>query len=214
MTAVRAELPPMPERIASLPVDERGYPIPWFVSWIDGRPDFRVVAPERQVEAHQYGRCWICGGWLGSRRAFAIGPMCAVNRTSGEPPSHVDCADWAARACPFLTRPHMRRRDDHIPDGATMHEAALSRNPGVVLVWVTKRYRAKPTPQSLLFDVGEPLETRWYAEGRPATRDEIIDSIESGFPKLHAMAAAEGPRAIAHLNQQLVAALLLLPGAS
>lgn len=30
-------LPPIPDAIAKLPRDERGYPVPWFVPWIDGR---------------------------------------------------------------------------------------------------------------------------------------------------------------------------------
>jgi hypothetical protein len=33
----------MPARFARLPADERGYPVPKFVEWIDGKPDFRCV---------------------------------------------------------------------------------------------------------------------------------------------------------------------------
>ena len=40
-------LPPMPSRIAALPVDERGYPVPWFVAWIDGKPEFRCADPAK-----------------------------------------------------------------------------------------------------------------------------------------------------------------------
>ena len=34
MTKFRSDIPPLPPRIAKLPVDERGYPVPWFVQWL------------------------------------------------------------------------------------------------------------------------------------------------------------------------------------
>lgn len=209
--ALRPELPPLPARMTALRVDHRGYPVPWFVTWIDGQPDFRVISVDRLVEAHRYHLCWICGDRLGAWKAFTIGPMCAVNRTSGEPPSHVDCADYAARACPFLTRPHMKRREGGKPADATMHSGGLTRNPGATLVWITKHYRAWESEGTLLFDVGEPIETRWYAEGRQATRDEVLASIDSGIPALRSMAEEEGPRALAELDRRYAAALPLLP---
>ena len=33
-TELRPDLPPLPGRIAKLPV-YRGYPVPWFVTWMD-----------------------------------------------------------------------------------------------------------------------------------------------------------------------------------
>lgn len=99
---VRPELPPMPPRVAQLPLDpDRGYPVPWFAAWFDadgqpcergqGKPDYRVVHPEDVRDAHRFELCWICGGRRGAFATFVIGPMCAVNRTSAEPPSHLDC---------------------------------------------------------------------------------------------------------------------------
>jgi hypothetical protein len=138
----------MSSRIQALPLDpERGYPVPWFVQWFDdanqptecgiGHPDYRVVDTRKMALAVRQRRCWICGGILGKYMAFTIGPMCALNRVSAEPPSHQDCAIFSAKACPFLTRPHMRRRD-HIPDGITSPAGVmLTRNPGVTLVWTT-----------------------------------------------------------------------------
>src|SRR6267154_1896953 len=100
-----------PKRSAELPRDERGYPVPWFVEWIDGKPDFRVMDSDKLVEAIKYKRCWVCGGPLGHYKVFTIGPMCMVNRTSAEPPSHRDCAEFSVRNCPFLTTPDMHRRE-------------------------------------------------------------------------------------------------------
>lgn len=94
----------LPPRIAKLPTDERGYPVPYFVEWIDGKPDFRVMSSKNLARAVKYRRCWICGEELGRFLCFTIGPMCGVNRISSEPPSHYDCARFAVSACPFLTR--------------------------------------------------------------------------------------------------------------
>lgn len=197
-------LPPLPDRIKRLPVDHRGFPVPWFVEWFhrDGTvyanpeaphregdyPDFRVADARKLEIAYVQKRCWVCGDFLGRIFAFVIGPMCALNRISSELPSHRDCARFSARACPFLTKPAVERRSDNLPEG--WHSAAgiqLLRNPGVTLVWVTDSYKAVPVDhgqQGVLFEIGPPLETEWYAEGRAATRAEIMASIDSGLPLL------------------------------
>lgn len=224
---VRPELPPMPTRIERLPVDGRGYPVPWFVVWLDdaaervepglGRPEFRVMDEVKLVEAVRFSRCWVCGGPLGANRAFVLGPMCAVNRTSAEPPSHRECADWSARACPFLTRPHMVRREAGMPEESVEPAGImLRRNPGVALVWVTRNERAALAPRpdgskGVLFNIGDPQEVVWYAEGRPATRAEILESIESGLPALRELAEAQGVIAVERLEKQTRIALELLP---
>lgn len=222
MTALREELPPLPDRIAKLPVDGRGYPVPWFVAWLDenrepiergqGEPDFRIIHPEAVLEAITQQRCWICGSRLGAHRTFVIGPMCAVNRTSAEPPSHLDCGDFAARACPFLTRPHMRRNEKPKPDGlAEAPGIALMRNPGVALVWTTKSYRPRRDPNGFLFRIGEPEHVLWYAEGRPATRDEVCASIDSGLPALREIAEEGGATELQALDRAVKTAMELVP---
>src|SRR5438132_506337 len=83
-------------RISQLPIDDAGRPVPWFVAWVDGKPEFRVVGPGKREEAYAKRKCWVCGQQLGSYLVFVIGPMCALNRISSEPPSHKDCAIFAA----------------------------------------------------------------------------------------------------------------------
>lgn len=201
-----------PSRIASLPVDGRGYPVPWFVAWIDGVPDFRVIGPGKVERAVRLRACWICGQTLGSFQAFVVGSMCAVNRVSAEPPSHRECAIYAATHCPFLTKPRMRRRDSRLPEGTgLMPGIAIPRNPGVALVWITRRYERFLASTGPLFDVGNPTEVLWYAEGRLATRSEVWASIESGLPILAAEAEAEGPDAVAELGRLVERAMPFLP---
>jgi hypothetical protein len=115
MTELRKGLPPLPPRMRALPISDKGYPVPAFVEWIDGKPDFRVMRADFRLKCVRNNLCWQCGERLSNRLAFVIGPMCAVNRVSSEPPSHRDCALFAASACPFLTLPHAQRREANLP---------------------------------------------------------------------------------------------------
>lgn len=56
MSATEAAQPPrwrgeLPRRMAELPTDHIGRPVPWFVAWIDGKPDFRVIGPGKLQSA-------------------------------------------------------------------------------------------------------------------------------------------------------------------
>jgi len=195
--------------------------VPWFVFIDDaGVPDFRIIAPGKVVTAVKEKRCWICGQPLGRMLAFVIGPMCAVNRISAEPPSHPLCADFAARACPFLTHPLAKRNERDLPqsDGVKIVSKPpgemIERNPGVTLVWWTLRYRLFFQPSGPLFRIGTPERTQWFARGREATRDEVMDSISTGLPVLKEMAEAEGQAALSELAEACRRALLLVPAAA
>ena len=61
-------------------------------------------------------KCWLCGQTLGKHMTFPIGPMCAITRTTAEPPSHLACAEYAVKACPFLSQPRMRRNERDLPE--------------------------------------------------------------------------------------------------
>jgi hypothetical protein len=177
---------PMPARIARLPRNKVGYPIPWFVGeQPDGTFDIRIVDPAKHVEAVRSRLCWVCGHPLGAYVAFLVGPMCAINLISGEPPSHRDCAEYAVRVCPFLAVPGMRRRSRDedlvwVPAAGEMNE----RNPGVVLLWVTRWYRpfrASVGNDGVLYELGAPTWTQWLREGRVASRVEVLEAMETGL---------------------------------
>ena len=196
-----------PGRIARLPKNKAGYPVPWFVAWIDGEPDFRVANADKLRSAIRRRLCWTCGGPLGGIGAFTIGPMCAVNRVSTEPPSHRECAEFSATFCPFLNTPQMTRRDRGKPaDAVNPAGIMITRNPGVALVWVTG-YRSwhlfSDHEGGTLFDIGDPKETLWFARGRAATRGEVLASIDSGLPILAEMAEKDGPEAWSGLYEKL-----------
>lgn len=189
-----------PKRLHWRPISEKGFPVPWFVAWIDGKPDFRVADSDKYRRAIQHDLCWMCGQTLGRHKAFVLGPMCAINRTTAEPPCHRECAEYAAKACPFLTKPRMRRNDADRPDEAVNPGGIMiTRNPGVVLIWMTRAYQVFRSGAGRLIKLGEPTEIMAYAEGRPATRAELEASINSGLPLLSKEAALDGPEGIAAL---------------
>jgi hypothetical protein len=209
-----------PARIRRLNVDHRGFPVPWFVAWIDGVADHRIIDAGKMEPAIRHRLCWTCGEPLGQTYAFTIGPMCAVNRVISEPPSHRECAEYAVAACPFLSRPEAHRRTAGMPDAVLTLAAGdgLKRNPGVICLWVTRSYKPFRVPTSshanrgILFDLGEPIETVWYAEGRHASHMEVVSSLYSGLSALIERARADGRQAEDALAAMVSAALPLLPG--
>jgi hypothetical protein len=209
----------LPARMAKLPVNDAGYPVPWFVAWIDGKPDFRIIERGRMAAALTQDKCWVCGERRSAPTAsFVIGPMCAVNRVSAEPPSHYECATYAARACPFLANPKKRRREGHMPEERVDAPGMMiARNPGVALVWTSRHWKPFQVPREpgmgpgVLFDVGEPTRVAWYAYGREATREEVLASIDSGLPILLAEAEKEGPEAMKQLHWMRDRAMAYLP---
>lgn len=210
MNIIRPKLPPLPPKMSSLPIDERGYPVPYFVAWVDGKPDHRIADATKMPKAVKLGLCWLCGQKLGRFKSFCIGPMCSITRTISEPPSHLECVRYAAQACPFMTRPRAKRRESNLP-GDIIYPAGegLKRNPGVVCVWTTLKSTPHTVDGQLLFSIGDAEHTEWYAEGRPATRAEVDESINSGLHLLRGPADAQdavepGAGAVAELQRRLV----------
>lgn len=220
MTERAPRFPDLPAFMRALPVDKRGYPVPWFVPWVDGVPIFPAMDPNKRRRAWGQRLCWVCGQKIGRVQAFVIGPMCAVNRTSAEPPCHLQCARFSARNCPFLTNPAMKRVGDSYKGQALDLENAagemIARNPGVTLVWQTLKAGVFPDGKgSYLFNIGKPHSVEWFAHGRAATRDEVTASISSGVPFLRdlAMQDDEPGAALVELGERLHDAMQLVPPA-
>lgn len=193
---IRPELEPLPKLMQSLPVDARGYAVPWFCDWIDGKPEFRSMDPVKYRRAVREKLCWVCGNKLAGVYVFVAGAMCGINRTSAEPPSHIDCGRWSARNCPFLSNPNMVRREDEVINNASIRDGApgfaITRNPGVAMVWFTREYEFFPDGRGrMLIQMGRPSGIEWYCRGRAATREEVEESILGGIGALEAVARSE-----------------------
>lgn len=195
ITPLRPDLPPLPARIAALPVGENGYPVPYFVAWREGRPEFRAFDPVKRKAALQQGLCWVCGQPLGRHLVYCVGPMCCVNRISSEPACHLDCAEFSVKACPFLTKPQMSRRENDTEGFVPGPGAMILRNPGVSALYTTRGYHlVRDAAGGVLVQLGEAERVSWWKEGRPATRAECVASIESGLPTLVEAEVAAGSR--------------------
>lgn len=183
-----------------LPKNSAGYPIPFFVHRSPddgGNPDFRIMSPSAFQKAITWNLCWVCGTKMTTKEhTFVVGPMCLVNHVSAEPPCHRRCAEWSAIACPFLSNPKKVRRDANLPEnygkpGGEM----IERNPGVaacVVMASPRHWGLMMTPTGPVIRFAIPAEVTWWAHGRPATREEVQHSIDTGLPILQAAAAQEG----------------------
>jgi hypothetical protein len=193
-----------------LRISDKGYPVPWFVEWIDGKPDFRVMSAEKMLTSIRFGNCWLCGIPVGVHKTFVIGPMCVVNRTTAEPPSHHDCAAFAAMACPFLTLPKAKRREANLPNHVAPAGFMIARNPGATCLYTTnsfKPYKAHTETgggSGILMELGEPTSVEWYALGQRCGRAAVLESIDSG---MHLLWAA------AHMDRDIIQSLVDLENA-
>ena len=80
-----------------------GYPVPFVQMYFDGKPDFRVIDPERSDECLRDKLCAICGKRLGEFCYFIGGALCKENHLFADAPMHEDCADFASKTCPFVS---------------------------------------------------------------------------------------------------------------
>jgi hypothetical protein len=209
---VRPELPPLPKFMQNLPVDpERGFVVPWFVDWFNGKPEFRAMDRRKLVKAINEKRCWVCGNKLFGEEVYVIGPMCLINRISSEPPSHRECARYSALACPFLSRPHMTRREGNLP--APKREGAgilIERNPGAVMLYFTRRHRLLSDNGGVLWELGRPFNIEWYAKGKEAQPWEVWESFNTGLPRLREISEQHGED-MALFEQKVKAAYRFMP---
>lgn len=204
-----------PSVMRSRPIDHRGFPVPWFVTdkTPDGLWDFVNIRHERMIEAVRHEKCWVSGQRLGKYKAFCIGPMCAINRTAGDPPVTREIAHWSVKVCPFMSRPRSRRaahNEDQVSESAGIDGVGILRNPGVTAIWVTTNSEYQ---RGRGFYLGDPDNVSWWCEGRPATRSEVLASVSSGIHHLEKLAADEGPATVAELERYKRRAEPLWPSA-
>lgn len=214
MNPLRPGLPALPSQMSGLPIDDRGYPIPWFVATMaDGTRDFRIADERKRNWAVDFRRCWICGGIMGSKLAFVIGPMCCVNRNTSEPAAHRVCAEFAVRACPFMILPKAEYRNANLPDGIGKPSGFLDGNPGCTAIWITCTFKPYTVSDGSdwLIEVGDPLEVTWWCRGRAATRSEVQEAIDRRIGLLRDIAIKEGEAAMQALDKAIFNLQKLLP---
>jgi predicted 2-oxoglutarate/Fe(II)-dependent dioxygenase YbiX len=160
----------MPDAIKRLPVSDTGFPVPWFTQWfLNGKPSVPGVGvPDLRItdfnkRHHSDGtQCWICGEPLGEHKAFLISEDVVKTRVHDEPPSHRDCAIFAAKACPFIVNPQMRRNRKDMP----LAVDARSGHPAKYCVWVTNKFAIENRGGRRFWRFGEAEEVLWFSKGK------------------------------------------------
>jgi hypothetical protein len=187
--------PDAPSRLAHLPRDRRGFPVPWFVSWGAGEPRFPVVDAAKLSLAWNEERCWVCGDRLGAHRGWVVGPMSVIEGATPEPPSHYECAAFSVSACPHLSTADARFSGRYADDADCVAQPNISKaTSAVTAIWITKGRGATPfrAGAGTLFGLAEPTRLEWYAAGRPASDGEVRVAIEQAVPTLRTAAVAQG----------------------
>lgn len=104
---------PLPKRMRKLPRERRGYPVP-FVTMLDpytDEPDFRVLDVRRQLQCIKDRLCSMCGEPLGKYIAFIGGPRSRDGHAFFDPGMHRECAEYASKVCPFISRENASYRE-------------------------------------------------------------------------------------------------------
>jgi hypothetical protein len=96
---VKSEIPDFLSHLSTF----NGYPVPFVQMYIDGRPDFRVIDPERSDECVNDKLCAICGRGLGEYCYFIGGQLCKQKHLFLDAPMHEQCAEFASKTCPFVS---------------------------------------------------------------------------------------------------------------
>jgi hypothetical protein len=98
----------IPDFLKHLPIDSRGYPIPFFVTMVKGKPDFRLLDGKKQRRAFFNNLCGICGKELFAIAYSISGPLGLRNAVSQDPLMHLECAQFSLKVCPHL---HFEKAD-------------------------------------------------------------------------------------------------------
>lgn len=124
---------PVPARMAHLPKDRRGYPIPVIVT-LDraGEPLFTINDEIKGDRCAAESLCTICGGELEVGDMWWVGgPLSALHPNGAfmDGAMHEECSTYAMRVCPYIAMPSYGKRIDAAQaaknglDGVTLIDA-------------------------------------------------------------------------------------------
>lgn len=157
---------PIPERLAHLERDERGYPIFWAATnpTKPGEYSFRGIYADRAFQSGKDGLCQLCGTPLAYWIAFAGGPKSVENRVFSEPPMHRDCLEYAYQVCPFLLRVGWDRtkQKDFAQKVAEVDPYGTLEKPERMAIYITRIYQMITEGRMILFAVAPAKEIIWH----------------------------------------------------
>lgn len=189
----------IPHRMALLPRDRRGYPIPWIVQRdLTGRAFFTMNDAERVVVSGKRKVCGICGQKLGRDIWLVGGPGSALHKHGAylDPPMHKACAVYALKVCPYLASRYTGRIDQALlkhgkwpPHMRVIVEEAMlpQQPPFMVLARTDKVSFTSTEPGGVRFIPKRPwLDVEFWVLGQritePDARERLITSNWSFNP--------------------------------
>lgn len=104
----------IPKFLDHLPVNEKGYPIPYFVAIVDGKPDFRLLDSVKQLACINGKKCGVCGKTIPNTQFYFVsGYFGYLNSISTDPGMHRECAEFSLVACPHMHFKKAERREEY-----------------------------------------------------------------------------------------------------
>ncbi len=158
----------IPSFLSHLKTDARGYPVPFFVPWIGGKPDFRMLDANKQKMCVEKNLCSICGKKLHEYQYFITGPMGKMNGVHSDPPMHKDCAEYSINVCPHLHFEKAERndREDYYKESKEGNTAAIYDKPKELFIIKADRFKFIPGPQGQLVKFREVSSRKYvYIDG-------------------------------------------------
>lgn len=149
----------------------RGFPVPWFVAYVDGKPDFRMIDPKKMQYALEQDKCFVCGKkHIKGLYFFITGPMGLANGVHSDCPLHLDCAKYSLQICPHLFFERTQRNetgDLYKYVSATTGQAGIKEKPSELYLIKANKYKTIPGPEGgrlIKFNVVD-FEEFWYENG-------------------------------------------------
>jgi hypothetical protein len=140
---------PIPKQMAHLPIDDRGYPIPFFAPIIDGKPEFKFTDRTKVRLAISKKICHVCGKPLiKGNYYFVSGPKGLKNRVTSEAAMHKECAEFSMAACPHL---HFQKAERKVM--ADIFAPVINEKPEIIYLIRANKFKIIELPEIKSFVV-------------------------------------------------------------
>jgi hypothetical protein len=165
----------MPEVLAKLPRDKRGYPVPHGV-WKNpdtGEWDFRVIVEEKRLYALEHKLCAVSGAPMNPGEYWFVGgPGCYKERLFIDGPMRHEVAIYSLKTCPHLAIPAAQYREAGI-DRHHMPEGAVKQKMPVYLLGRADSYTLEEIDGTRYVRAGEWQEVSWWRGTRQLEIQEV-----------------------------------------
>jgi hypothetical protein len=159
---------PIPERLKKFPT-WNGYVV-HFTVLVDSEtklPNFKSTNEHRRTEAFKKNLCHLCGEPM-SKKHGEGGPFCFIGGVECvqahrfiDGGMHVECGEYAAKACPLLASPVFKSEvkvyDEQKDGGITYsHSEVRNTRPAKIALVVSDRYRVERNSADKRYEKGGP----------------------------------------------------------